>query len=62
MTVTPQDPQDGPGKPDLPRDDEAITDENWPEDGGELPPPPEVADPQFDDEGDGGEYEEPGQG
>ena len=55
MTTT-GDPQDGSGA-DLPRDDDAITDEAWPEDGGELPPPPEVAEPEFDDLGDGGDYE-----
>ena len=45
MTVT--------GEP--PQDDDAITDDSWPDEGGQLPPPPEVTDPQFDDEGSGDE-------
>lgn len=47
MTVTGDDPRDG----------DAITeDEAWPDDGGDLGPPPEITEPEFDDEGSGGEH------
>ena len=51
-----------PGPPeddgqDTSQNTEQDTGQEWPEDGSTLPPPEEVAEPQFDDLGDGGDYE-----
>jgi hypothetical protein len=52
MTVTGEGPENNRPAGEMTEDDE-----RWPEDGAELPPPPEVAEPEFDDEASGGEFE-----
>jgi hypothetical protein len=48
MTVTGEPPQDD--------DSGSLQDDGWPEEGSELPPPSEITEPEFDDEGSGGTH------